>query len=70
MFILTIGVVMFTMFLFFIIGLTTYKMFVQKVTPQIYYTPFESITAQSPVEFHEEKDDREESADYGKDKDR
>jgi hypothetical protein len=68
MFILTIGVVMFTMFLFFIIGLTTYKMCVQKVTPQIYYTPFESITAQSPIEFHEEQEEREESADEGKER--
>ncbi|MDC2865783.1 MULTISPECIES: DUF3951 domain-containing protein [unclassified Bacillus (in: firmicutes)] len=62
MFILGIAVVMFTMLLFVIIGLTTYKMLVQKVTPQIYYTPFDSISAQSRVEFHEEQGDREKRA--------
>ncbi|HDX9580068.1 TPA: DUF3951 domain-containing protein [Bacillus pseudomycoides] len=50
MFILAIAVVTFTMLLFVIIGLTTYKMLVQKVTPQIYYTPFDSISAQSRVD--------------------
>lgn len=58
MFILTIAVVAFTMLLFFIIGLTTYRMFVQKVTPQIYYTPFDSITAQSHVDKERNADNK------------
>ncbi|WP_020060546.1 DUF3951 domain-containing protein [Bacillus sp. 123MFChir2] len=65
MFILTIAVVTFTMLLFVIIGLTTYKMLVQKVTPQIYYTPFDSISAQSRVEFHKEQEDKGRNADKG-----
>ncbi|MCM3736601.1 DUF3951 domain-containing protein [Bacillus cytotoxicus] len=65
MFILAIAVVTFTILLFVIIGLTTYKMLVQKVTPQIYYTPFDSISAQSLVEFHKEQEDKGRNADIG-----
>ncbi|MEH6889388.1 DUF3951 domain-containing protein [Bacillus sp. JJ864] len=68
MIILASGVIMFMLFLCFVIGFTVYKMLVQKVTPQIYYTPFDSISAQSRVEFHEEQGDREKRAE--KDNDR
>lgn len=68
MIILAIAVVMFTMLLFVIIGLTTYKMLVQKVTPQIYYTPFDSISAQSHVEFHDEQSEKGSNIDNSKDK--
>ncbi|MBO1624558.1 DUF3951 domain-containing protein [Bacillus arachidis] len=47
MIIVTIGVILFTLFICFIIGLATYTMLVQKATPQIYYTPCESTTVQS-----------------------
>ncbi|MEH6852230.1 DUF3951 domain-containing protein [Bacillus pseudomycoides] len=70
MIILASGVVMFMLFLCVVIGFTVYKMRVQKVTPQIYYTPFDSISAQSRVEFHKEQEDREERRDEGKDNDR
>ncbi|PEA53524.1 DUF3951 domain-containing protein [Bacillus pseudomycoides] len=60
MIILASGVVMFMLFLCFVIGLTVYKMLVQKVTSQIYYTPFDSISAQSRGEFHDEQREKEE----------
>lgn len=69
MIILASGVVIFMLFLCFVIGFTVYKMLVQKVTPQIYYTPFDSISAQSRVEFHKEQENREERADEEKDND-
>ncbi|WP_410982040.1 DUF3951 domain-containing protein [Bacillus cereus] len=47
MIILTIGVILFTLFIFFVIGLLTFTMFVNKATPQIYYTPCDSMTMQS-----------------------
>lgn len=57
MLILTIAIILFTIFLFVVIGCTTYAMVVKKATPQIYYTPFDSITAQTHTEFHEEKEE-------------
>ncbi|MEY8346789.1 DUF3951 domain-containing protein [Bacillus cereus] len=47
MLILTIGVVLLTLFIFFIIGLLTFTMLVNKATPQIYYTPCDSMAMQS-----------------------
>ncbi|MDM5154267.1 DUF3951 domain-containing protein [Bacillus sp. DX1.1] len=55
MLIVTIGVILFTLFFCFIIGLMTYTMFVKKATPQIYYTPVDSITAQPHVNKDKEK---------------
>lgn len=68
MLILMITVILFMIFLCVVIGCTIYAMVVKKATPQIYYTPFESITAQTHTEFHEEKEEREERADEGEDK--
>lgn len=47
MLIVAIGVVVFTLFICFGIGVMTYTMFVKKATPQIYYTPCDSIPVQS-----------------------
>ncbi|EJR05338.1 hypothetical protein II5_03328 [Bacillus cereus MSX-A1] len=44
MILLTIGAILLTFFIFFIIGFITFMMFVDKATPQIYYTPCESVT--------------------------
>ncbi|MEC2554786.1 DUF3951 domain-containing protein [Bacillus tropicus] len=41
---LTIGAILLTLFIFFIIGFITFMMFVDKATPQIYYTPCVSVT--------------------------
>ncbi|MBY0595349.1 DUF3951 domain-containing protein [Bacillus bingmayongensis] len=57
MILLTIGFILFTLFIFFIIGLITFTMLVNKATPQIYYTPCDSVTMQS----HKDKNKRKKS---------
>ncbi|WP_369900207.1 DUF3951 domain-containing protein [Bacillus manliponensis] len=52
MLILTIVVIIFTLFLISVIGCMTYMMFAKKATTQIYYTSFDSIPVQSHGEFH------------------
>ncbi|PQZ59441.1 MULTISPECIES: DUF3951 domain-containing protein [Bacillus] len=47
MILLTIGSILLTVFIFFIIGFITFMMVVDKATPQIYYTPCESVTVKS-----------------------
>ncbi|ACK59862.1 TPA: DUF3951 domain-containing protein [Bacillus cereus] len=47
MILLTIGAILLTLFIFFIIGFVTFMMFVDKATPQIYYTPCESVTVKA-----------------------
>lgn len=47
MILLTIGAILLTLFIFFIIGFITFMMFVDKATPQIYYTPCESVTVKT-----------------------
>ncbi|MBK5346592.1 DUF3951 domain-containing protein [Bacillus sp. TH22] len=47
MILLTIGAILFTVFIFFIIGFITFLMVVDKATPQIYYTPCETMTIKS-----------------------
>ncbi|MBO1578523.1 DUF3951 domain-containing protein [Bacillus sp. XF8] len=54
---LTIGFILFTLFIFFIIGLITFTMLVNKATPQIYYTLCDSVTMQS----HKGKNKRKKS---------
>ena len=49
MILLTIGAILLTLFIFFIIGFVTFMMFVDKATPQIYYTPCESVTVKTKV---------------------
>ena len=49
MILLTIGAILLTLFIFFIIGFITFMMFVDRATPQIYYTPCESVTVKSKV---------------------
>ena len=49
MILLTIGAILLTLFIFFIIGFITFMMFVDKATPQIYYTPCESVTVKVVV---------------------
>ncbi|KYG34513.1 DUF3951 domain-containing protein [Bacillus gaemokensis] len=55
MILLTIGFILFTLFIFFIIGLITFTMLVNKATPQIYYTPCDSVTMQSHKDKHRRK---------------
>jgi len=44
------------------------KAFVKRELPSNNYTPFDYITAQSPVEFHDEKLEKEENEEHGDDK--
>ncbi|AWB44558.1 DUF3951 domain-containing protein [Paenibacillus sp. CAA11] len=53
-----------------LIGLIVFKMIRKKRIPDIYYTPFDYITGQSTIEFHEEKEDEEQDNDQGDDLDK
>jgi hypothetical protein len=48
----------------------TFKMIAGKKIPNSDYTPFDYITGQTPVEFHEEKKEKEQKDDQGDDKDK
>lgn len=48
----------------------SYNRFFQKKTVNNYYTPFDHITGQTEVAFHEEKLDKEISNEEGDDKDK
>lgn len=52
-----------------LIGIVVIKVMTKKKLPDSSYTPFDYITAQSNIEFHEEKEEKEE-ADKGDDKDK
>ncbi|MFD2445544.1 DUF3951 domain-containing protein [Bacillus sp. CGMCC 1.16607] len=45
-----------------------YKVFVKKKSPALFYTPFDNITGQSEVEFHEEQEILAEDEGQGDDK--
>lgn len=60
----------FTGLLIILIAIVSSKMIAKKAIPDSYYTPFDYITAQTSVEFHEEKEDKEEEDEQGDDKDK
>ena len=51
-----------------LIGIVLYKFYIQQKMIETVYTPFDYITGQAPNEFHEEKEDKEESQAKGDDK--
>lgn len=53
-----------------LIAFIAIKVLTNKKLPDNNYTPFDYITAQTNIEFHEEKEEREESSDKGNDKDK
>ncbi|MCH5584620.1 DUF3951 domain-containing protein [Shimazuella sp. AN120528] len=53
-----------------LIGMISYKFYVQQKTIETVYTPFDYITGQTSTEFHEEKEEKEENQDNGDDKDK
>lgn len=59
-------------FVFFnlLLGFILVKALLTRKLPSNNYTPFDYITAQSPVEIHVEKKEIEENADHGDDKDK
>ena len=58
----------FAALLLFILGFTVTKIIVTKKLPDNLYTPFDYITGQTDVEFHEEKEARAEDDDQGEGK--
>ncbi|MFT9846826.1 DUF3951 domain-containing protein [Aneurinibacillus sp. REN35] len=62
--------VFFTGAVVLLIGIIIGKMLSKKEIPDSYYTPFDHITAQSAVEFHEEKEEKEEEDGQGDDKEK
>lgn len=50
------------------IGFVVIKVIVKRKLPSNNYTPFDYITAQSNVEFHDEKQEQEDNEDQGDDK--
>ena len=56
--------------IFLLIGTVITKMIWKKELPSNNYTPFDYIMAQSPVEFHEQKQEKEVDDDHGDDKDK
>ncbi|MCJ8012423.1 DUF3951 domain-containing protein [Paenibacillus sp. KQZ6P-2] len=60
----------FTVILIALIGIIAFKIVKKKQLPDCYYTPFDYITGQTTVEFHEEKEEEEEENGQGDDKDK
>lgn len=53
-----------------LIGIIVFKIIKKKNLPNSYYTPFDYITGQTNVEFHEEKEEEEQENGLGDDKDK
>lgn len=53
-----------------LLGIIIVKALLKKGLPSNNYTPFDYITANALVEFHDEKKEIEENADHGDDKDK
>ncbi|MEC1375808.1 DUF3951 domain-containing protein [Heyndrickxia oleronia] len=49
--------ILFTVMIVFLIGFIIFKIVKNRMLPNHSYTPFDYITAQSTVEFHEEKEE-------------
>ncbi|MEH7356790.1 DUF3951 domain-containing protein [Neobacillus drentensis] len=62
--------ILFTVLVVYIIGIITYKIIKSRTLPNNNYTPFDYITAQTTVEFHEEKEEKEEESKQGDDKEK
>jgi hypothetical protein len=50
-----LAVITFPIIIIILVFIGLYKIFVKKQTVTTYYTPFDEITCQAPVAFHEEK---------------
>jgi Protein of unknown function (DUF3951) len=53
-----------------LIILVVYKMAATRIIPSNYYTPFDYISSQTTVEFHEEKEEEEQVDGQGDDKEK
>lgn len=53
---------------FLVLAIIIIRMLLKRGLPSNNYTPFDYITAHSHVEFHDEKQEKEENEDHGDDK--
>lgn len=53
-----------------LLGIIMVKIFIKKQVPENNYTPFDYIMAQGQMEFHEEKEEREDENKQGDDKEK
>ena len=60
----------FPMAIFLLVLISFYKVFVKKKSVTPFYTPFDQITGQTGIEFHEEQEILAEDEVLGNDKDR
>lgn len=63
-----LAVISFPIVIIILVFIGLYKVFVKKRSVTTYYTPFDEITGQAPVAFHEEKYVKEEEDGQGDDK--
>jgi hypothetical protein len=61
---------LFSILIIILIALIAVKIMTKKELPSSNYTPFDYITGQTNIEFHEEKEETEEENDKGDDKDK
>jgi uncharacterized membrane protein len=58
MVLITLLVALFALLVVVLVCVVIYKMIVKKQNIHHYYSPFDTITGQTPVEFHEEKEEK------------
>ncbi|UOK57978.1 DUF3951 domain-containing protein [Metabacillus hrfriensis] len=63
-----LAVISFPIIIIILVFIGLYKIIVKKQTVTTYYTPFDEITGQAPVAFHEEKYMQEDEDGQGDDK--
>ncbi|WP_163103086.1 DUF3951 domain-containing protein [Peribacillus alkalitolerans] len=62
---LSLAAISFPVCIILLVLIGFYKVFIKKKTVVNFYTPFDQITGQSNVEFHEEQEVLEEEKDQG-----
>lgn len=68
--VINLAVVGFPLVIVVIVMIGFYKVMVKKKSVSLFYTPFDQVTGQTSVEFHEEKEVLAEDDDQGDDKDK
>ncbi|MEJ8543978.1 DUF3951 domain-containing protein [Brevibacillus borstelensis] len=67
---MNVAMIAFTLLILASLGIVGYKAFVRKQSITHSYTPFDYMAGQTNVEFHEEKEEKEEHAGQGDDLDK
>ncbi|MFE8702795.1 DUF3951 domain-containing protein [Cytobacillus sp. FJAT-54145] len=68
--VINLAVIGFPLVIVVIVMIGFYKVMVKKKNVSLFYTPFDQITGQTSVEFHEEQEVIAEDDDQGDDKDK